>query len=136
MAAVPAEFREMPTAPTVTRAEVAALIGTRLGRLIEAAPKRVAAVATDVRTHWAAPWILPVTQAGVMEIQPNHTFQPAALVRRDNLAQIVGQLLALAAAEPSGGAGEVAGGPAEVCGSRRPATCSTARPRWRSRRAR
>lgn len=98
MAAVPAEFREMPTAPTVTRAEVAALIGIRLDRLIETAPRRVAAVATDVRTHWAAPWILPVTQAGVMEIQPNHTFQPAALVRRDNLAQIVGQLLALAAA--------------------------------------
>ncbi len=95
-AAVPAEFRAIPTAPTVTRAELAALIGTRLGRLIEAAPKRVAAVATDVRTHWAAPWILPVTQAGVMEIQPNHTFQPAALVRRDHLAQVVGQLLGLA----------------------------------------
>ena len=97
-AAVPAEFRAVPTAPTVTRAELAALIGTRLGRLIETAPKRVAAVATDVRTHWAAPWILPVTQAGVMEIQPNHTFQPAALVRRDHLAQVVGQLLGLAGA--------------------------------------
>jgi tetratricopeptide (TPR) repeat protein len=98
MAAVPAEFRAMPTSATVTRAEVAALIGIRLEKLIETAPKRAAAVATDVRTHWAAPWILPVTQAGVMEIAPNHTFQPAALVRRDNLAQIVGQLLTLAAA--------------------------------------
>jgi tetratricopeptide (TPR) repeat protein len=97
MAAVPSEFRAVPTAPTVTRAEVAALIGTRLERLITKAPKRVFAVATDVRTHWAAPWILPVTQAGVMEISPNHTFQPAALVRRDHLAQIVGELLALAA---------------------------------------
>ena len=36
------------------------------------------AVATDVRGHWAAPWILPVTQAGVMDVFPNHTFQPGA----------------------------------------------------------
>jgi tetratricopeptide (TPR) repeat protein len=98
LAAVPAEFRAIPTATQVTRAEVAALIGTRLEKLIESAPRRVTAVATDVRTHWAAPWIFPVTQAGVMDISPNHLFQPAAAVRRDHLAQIVGQLLNLAAA--------------------------------------
>ncbi len=98
LAAVPAEFRAIPTATSVTRAEVAALIGTRLDKLIESAPRRVTAVATDVRTHWAATWILPVTQAGVMDISPNHLFQPTAPVRRDHLAQIVGQLLNLAAA--------------------------------------
>lgn len=98
MAAVPAEYRAMPTAETVTRAEVAALIGIKLESLIDKAPKRATAVATDVRTHWAAPWILPVTQAGVMDISPNHTFQPAAIVRRDHLAQIVSQLVPLAVA--------------------------------------
>ena len=43
--------------------------------------------------------ILPVTQAGVMEILPNHTFQPAATVRRIDLARVVSQLLTLVAAE-------------------------------------
>jgi tetratricopeptide (TPR) repeat protein len=97
--AIPAEFRDLATATSVSRAQVAALIGTRLDQLIERAPRRVTAVATDVRDHWAAPWILPVTQAGVMEILPNHTFQPAATVRRADLARVVSQLLALVAAE-------------------------------------
>ena len=56
----------------------------------------VTEVATDVRGHWAAPWILPVTRAGVMEIFSNHTFQPGSVVRRGDLAGIVYELLSLA----------------------------------------
>jgi tetratricopeptide (TPR) repeat protein len=97
--AIPAEFRDLASATAVSRAQVAALIGTRLDAMIGRAPRRVTAVATDVRNHWAEPWILPVTQAGVMEILPNHTFQPAAPVRRIDLARVVSQLLALVAAE-------------------------------------
>jgi hypothetical protein len=96
MAALPRELGEHAAAGTVTRAHVAAYVGIRLGTLIEAAPRRAVAVATDVGRHWAAPWILPVTRAGVMNVYPNHTFQPGATVRRVDLAQVVSQLLALA----------------------------------------
>ncbi len=99
LSAIPAEFRDLPAAAAVSRAQVAALIGTRLEVLVERAPKKVAAVATDVRTHWAAPWILPITQAGIMEVLPNHTFQPAATVRRADLAKVLEQLLAVLATE-------------------------------------
>jgi tetratricopeptide (TPR) repeat protein len=99
LSAIPPEFRDLPAAAAVSRAQVAALIGTRLEVLVERAPKKVAAVATDVRTHWAAPWILPLTQAGIMEVLPNHTFQPAATVRRADLAKVIAQLLAVLAAE-------------------------------------
>jgi len=99
LSAIPPEFRDLPAAAAVSRAQVAALIGTRLEVLVERAPKTVAAVATDVRTHWAAPWILPITQAGIMEVLPNHTFQPAATVRRADLAKVIEQLLAVLAAE-------------------------------------
>ena len=95
---VPAEFRDLPGAATVTRAQLAALVGTRLEGVIDRAPSRVTAVATDVRNHWAAAWIVRVTQAGVMEISPNHTFQPASTVRRGDLARVVSQLLTLGAA--------------------------------------
>jgi tetratricopeptide (TPR) repeat protein len=95
LAVIPPEFRTVPTAATVTRAQVAAYVGIRLERLITRAPARVTEVATDVRNHWASPWILPVTRAGIMEIQPNHMFDPAAQVRRGDLARIVSQLLAI-----------------------------------------
>ena len=94
----PEELRALPKAPTVTRAALAALIGTRFEALLDRAPTRVTAVATDVRGNWAAAWIVKVTQVGVMEISPNHTFQPAATVRRGDLARVVAQLVGLAAA--------------------------------------
>ena len=31
---------------------------------------------TDVRNNWAAPWIMAVARAGIMEPFPNHAFQP------------------------------------------------------------
>jgi tetratricopeptide (TPR) repeat protein len=95
-ASVPAEFRSLSAAPSVTRGQLAAFIGIRLEDLITAAPKRVTGVATDIRNHWAANWIVPVTQAGVMDIFTNHTFQPNATIRRSDLASILSQLIRLA----------------------------------------
>jgi hypothetical protein len=50
---------------------------------------------TDIRGSWAAPWITAVVRAGVMDVYPNHTFQPAAIVRRSDLALAVSRVLAL-----------------------------------------
>ena len=97
LAAIPEEFRDTASRPAVTRGEVAAYIGIKLGSLIERAPARPATVVTDVRSHWAAPWITPVTRAGVMTVLPNHTFQPSATVRRNELAEIASALIGLAA---------------------------------------
>jgi tetratricopeptide (TPR) repeat protein len=97
LAALPPEFGDIASATTITRAHAVVYIGLRLGKLIDAAPQQPAVVATDVRNHWAAPWINPVTRAGVMDVFANHTFQPGATVRRNDLAQIAARLLTLAA---------------------------------------
>ena len=98
-ASIPAEFRDLPTAATVTRGQLAAFIGVRLDELVTAAPKRPATVATDIRNHWAASWIVAVTQAGFMDVFANHTFQPGATVSRGDLAQVVSQLLRVASSD-------------------------------------
>lgn len=99
---LPDEFRAIPSAQTITRGQLAALLGSRLQAAIERAPRRVPVVLTDVRSHWAASWILPVTRAGVMEPLPNHTFQPGAIVRRSDLAQIVWQAIQVLGAHRQG----------------------------------
>jgi tetratricopeptide (TPR) repeat protein len=96
--ALPESYRAIETAPTVTRAAIAAMLGVRLSALLERVPARVTEVVTDVRGHWAAPWILPVVRAGWIDARPNHTFQPAAVVRRADLARIVAAVLTSAAA--------------------------------------
>jgi tetratricopeptide (TPR) repeat protein len=96
--AMPPEYRAIEVSPTVTRAQLAALLGTRLGDMLRRA-KPQPIVVTDVRSNWAAPWIQSVTRAGVMEPFPNHTFQPNTTVRRGDLAQAVSRVLALIGAE-------------------------------------
>jgi tetratricopeptide (TPR) repeat protein len=96
-AAMPAEYRSIETAPTVTRAQLAALLGVRLDALLKRARGSNAIVITDTRGSWAAPWILQTARAGIMEVYPNHTFQPNAVVRRGELAQAASQTLSLIA---------------------------------------
>ena len=98
-AAMPEAYKAIETAPTVTRAQLAALFGVRLDDLLRRARRRNAVVITDTRGNWAAPWILSVARAGVMEVYPNHTFQPNAIVRRGDLALSASQALGLIAAE-------------------------------------
>ncbi len=98
LARLPEQYAAIPDAPQVTRGELAALIGVRLAALVGPSATRGTAVVTDVRAHWAAPWILEVVRAGVMEPYPNHAFSPHAIVRRLDLAQVCSRLLALIAA--------------------------------------
>lgn len=86
---LPAEYRAIPSTQAITRGQLAALFGMRLQSAIDRAPRRVTVVLTDVRTHWASQWILPMTRAGLMDPMPNHTFQPSGVVRRSDLAQVV-----------------------------------------------
>lgn len=96
---LPEAYRTIESSPTVTRAQLAALLGIRLEDLLTRSGRRSAVVVTDTRGNWAAPWILAVTRAGLMEVYPNHTFQPGAVVRRSDLATAASRTLSLIAAE-------------------------------------
>ena len=100
LAKLPAEYRAIPNNTTVNRAELASLIGIRLESLIaRAKPRQV--IITDVRGHWAQPWITPVVRSGAMDTLPNYEFGPRRQVRRGELATTVSRLLTLiAAAKP------------------------------------
>ena len=95
---LPAEYRAIPESATISRGDLAALIGLRLTSQLESAPVR-AVVITDVRNHWAAMWIMATATAGVMEPYENHTFQPASEIRRSDLAQAVSRLLKIVTAD-------------------------------------
>ena len=95
-ASMPDEYRSIESSPTVTRAQLAALIGVRLDDLLKRAPRSNSVLITD-RGSWADPWILSMARAGLMEVYPNHTFQPNAVVRRGDLAQAASKALSLIA---------------------------------------
>jgi len=96
--AMPPQYREIEAAPAIIRAQLAALLAVRLDELLGQSRRVNAVVITDTRGHWASPYILAVARAGVMDVFPNHTFQPDAVVRRVDLAQAASQVLELIAA--------------------------------------
>ncbi|MEO8679748.1 MAG: tetratricopeptide repeat protein [Vicinamibacterales bacterium] len=98
LARLPAEYRAIPSATSVSRAEVAALVAIRLEALVARARPRQAII-TDVRGHWAERWITPVVRAGIMNTLPNYQFGPGTRVRRGDLALVVSRVLSLIAAD-------------------------------------
>ena len=90
---LPDELRDLPARAVVTRAEFAALLNGRLAAIVTRAPKRAPQVATDVRTHWAVASIMAVTQAGLMDVSANHTFQPGASMRRIDVATVIARVV-------------------------------------------
>ena len=94
VATLPVEYRAIPGESSLTRAQIAALIGVRLESLIaRAAPRPV--IITDIRNHWAQQWIVPVVRSGVMDTLPNYEFEPSRPVRRGDLAATVSRLVGL-----------------------------------------
>ena len=93
LARLPDEYRAVEQAAEITRGDLAALVGVRLGALLQAPSSADAVLITDIRANWAATWIMAVARAGVMEPFANHAFQPDAVVRRADLAQVVSRLL-------------------------------------------
>ena len=98
LAKLPEEYRAIPGASSLTRAQIAALVGVRLEPLLaRASPQQV--IITDLRDNWAQSWITPVVRSGVMQTLPNYEFEPSRLVRRGELAATVSRLLSLIAVE-------------------------------------
>jgi tetratricopeptide (TPR) repeat protein len=94
---LPAEYRAIPDATSITRGDLASLVGIRLQALLSRAPAQ-AVVVTDSRDHWASEWIVATARGGVMEPYENHTFQPRNPVRRSDLAHAVARMLKVIAA--------------------------------------
>ncbi len=89
---MPEEYQRIFTAPVITRADLAALMSvkvTALSRVSATLPS----VAVDISGSWAKDYILKALALDIIEVYPNHTFQPGAMIRRGDLARAVARVL-------------------------------------------
>jgi hypothetical protein len=77
----------------VTRAELAALVVVRVEALKARAPRVTGVVASDLSRTWARTHVLRAIELGLMDVYPNHTFQPSGAVRRGELAVVAARVL-------------------------------------------
>lgn len=95
VADLPPEIFSIPAKKSVTRGELAALIGQRFQEFLLAASSGRTVIITDTRDYWGHSWILNVTQAGVMEVDAGYRFEPARELRRGEFADVVDAMLQL-----------------------------------------
>ncbi len=91
---MPEEYRRIATSARLSRADLAALVDVKvtvLRRVAEREPK----VAIDISGSWARDHITDVLALDIMDVYPNHTFQPGAIVRRSDVARALGRVLDL-----------------------------------------
>jgi tetratricopeptide (TPR) repeat protein len=94
---MPEEYRRIPSSPTITRADLAALLMSKV-TMLSRQPPGPAKVAIDISGSWARDQIIRALALDVLDVYSNHTFQPAAVVRRGDLATAVQRVLDLAKA--------------------------------------
>ena len=96
LARLPAQYHAIPERATVSRGELAALVGVQLeGLLDEASVSEVTPIITDSRGHWASQWILLLTRTRVMSVDAAYRFEPERLVNRGELSATVANVLDL-----------------------------------------
>ena len=108
---MPEEYRRIPSAATISRADLAALVMSKLTLLarVTAGPAKVA---IDISGSWARDQIIRALALNILDVYPNHTFQPAAVVRRGDLASAVQRVLDVAKYPPG-----AAANPTDMTGS-------------------
>jgi tetratricopeptide (TPR) repeat protein len=97
---MPEEYQAIAAAPRISRADLAALLAvkvTALSRVPAGAPK----VAIDISGSWAREHIIKALGLDLIDVYPNHTFQPGATVRRGELARAVARVLDLLKSAPA-----------------------------------
>jgi tetratricopeptide (TPR) repeat protein len=99
---MPEEYQRIAASPRVSRADLAALLAVKVTALTRV-KEREAKVAIDISGSWAREHIATVLALDILDLYPNHTFQPGATVRRGDLAGALGRILDLVGWPPAAG---------------------------------
>jgi len=89
---LPSQYDAIPTTDVVSKEDVAALIGVEFKNNLAGTVQKPPII-IDIATSWASRYILQVTASGIMDVYPNHTFQPARIINRAEMAEILIRLV-------------------------------------------
>jgi Tfp pilus assembly protein PilF len=89
---LPSQYAGIPATETVTREELAALIGVKFGDFFDGGGRR-SEILVDIATSWAQRFIVQVASLEIMRVAENHTFQPRRIINRAELADAAVRLI-------------------------------------------
>jgi tetratricopeptide (TPR) repeat protein len=99
---LPAEYAEIPETKRLTREQLAALLCVELRTAFDSIAPSSSVIATDIADSWAVEYVRRAVGTGVLEVYPNHTFQPKAFVSRMDLARALARAFQILAPDAYG----------------------------------
>jgi tetratricopeptide (TPR) repeat protein len=91
-------FHQIRDAEIVTREQISALIVRYFPQVMEL--RQTPQIVTDIQDSWARPEIQTVVGVGLIDLRPNHTFEPEAPIQRGELAVAAARLIRLLGVSP------------------------------------
>lgn len=89
---LPSTYDSIPLSQAVNKEEVAALLAVKFREVLDEVSTKPPII-IDIATSWAQRFILQMTALGVLDIYPNHTFQPKKAITRAEMAEILYRLI-------------------------------------------
>jgi tetratricopeptide (TPR) repeat protein len=91
---LPSQYDNISSKEGASREEMAALLAVKFKGIIDET-KAKPPIIIDISTSWASKFILTTTSLGILEIYPNHTFQPQKIITRAEMTEILLRLINL-----------------------------------------
>ena len=91
---LPSQYEAIPASEAVTKEEIAAILAVELKDNLKD-PTQKPPIIIDISTSWASEFILKMTSLGILDVYPNHTFQPKKVTTRAEMAEILVRLINL-----------------------------------------
>ncbi len=89
---LPSQYHTIPSTESLTKEQISALIGVKFKDVLEMSDKRPPII-IDISTSWASRYILDIASQGLLDVYPNHTFQPQKIVTRAEMAETLHRLV-------------------------------------------
>ncbi|MGB2905621.1 MAG: tetratricopeptide repeat protein [Candidatus Aminicenantaceae bacterium] len=89
---LPSQYHSIPSTESVTKEQMSALIGVKFKDVLEK-PDLRPPIIIDISTSWASRYILDVASLGLLDVYPNHTFQPQKIITRAEMAETLHRLI-------------------------------------------
>jgi len=89
---LPSQYDSIQFSEAVSKEEIAALLSVKFKNIIDE-PKGKPPIIIDISTSWASQFILHTASMGILDVYPNHTFQPKKVITRAEMAEVLFRLV-------------------------------------------
>lgn len=89
---LPSQYDSISVTDAVTKEQMAALLSVKFKNIL-VLPTTKPPIIIDISTSWAVKFILQIASLNILDIYPNHTFQPNKTISRAEMAETIYRLL-------------------------------------------